>query len=82
MGLRCGSLTHALPRLLPQPPFVMDEKTAAPQHIVAASEQDAHTDKTPTQPVTAQWRVDDAVKTRWSAITSNPKIILIALLAS
>lgn len=60
----------------------MDEKTAAPQHIAAASEQGEPTEKAPTEPVTAQWRVDDAVKTRWSAITSNPKIILIALFAS
>lgn len=60
----------------------MDEKTAAPQHIAAASEQDVHTGKAPAEPVSAQWRVDDAAKTRWSAITSNPKIILIALFAS
>ncbi|ORY63921.1 quinate permease [Pseudomassariella vexata] len=34
------------------------------------------------EPITAEWRVDEAVKTRWSSITSNPKIMLIALFAS
>ncbi|PSR82790.1 quinate permease [Coniella lustricola] len=34
------------------------------------------------EPVTADWRVQAAVKTRWSSIRANPKIILIALFAS
>lgn len=34
------------------------------------------------EPVTAEWRLEAAVKTRWSSIRANPKIILIALLAS
>ncbi|CAN8103683.1 unnamed protein product [Discula destructiva] len=34
------------------------------------------------EPVTAEWRVNAAVKTRWHSIRANPKIILIALLAS
>lgn len=34
------------------------------------------------EPVTADWRVQAAVKTRWSSIKANPKIILIALFAS
>lgn len=34
------------------------------------------------EPVTADWRVEVAVKTRWSSIRANPKIIIIALFAS
>lgn len=34
------------------------------------------------EPVTADWRVEAAVKTRWHSLKANPKIILIALFAS
>lgn len=34
------------------------------------------------EPVTADWRVEAAVKTRWHSIRTNPKIIVIALFAS
>lgn len=43
-----------------------------------------HEEKAPSnvEPVTADWRVEAAVKTRWHSIKANPKIILIALFAS
>lgn len=40
------------------------------------------TTKPDVEPVTADWRVEEAVKTRWHSITENPKIIMIALFAS
>ncbi|KAK6822840.1 hypothetical protein PG987_014385 [Apiospora arundinis] len=60
----------------------MAEKTiSAPQHI-ADAETSVNMEKSQQVPLSAQQRVDAAVKTRWSSITSNPKLLAIALLAS
>lgn len=60
----------------------MAEKTiSAPQHV-ADADTSVNVEKSHKVPLSAQQRVDAAVKTRWSSITSNPKLILIALLAS
>lgn len=50
-------------------------------HIKAARGLDEDA-KGNIEPVTAEWRVEVAVKTRWSSIRANPKIIIIALFAS
>ncbi|KAI1075367.1 quinate permease [Whalleya microplaca] len=52
--------------------------------MVETKQEDAHalpSDKH-IEAVTADWRVEEATKSRWHSITSNPKIILIALFAS
>lgn len=51
------------------------------EHIKAAQGLDEDA-KGGIEPVTADWRVEVAVKTRWSSIRANPKIIVIALFAS
>lgn len=51
------------------------------EHIKAARGLDEDA-KGSIEPVTAEWRVEVAVKTRWSSIRANPKIIIIALFAS
>lgn len=56
-------------------PQSVDKTTKEAEH----HEEDA---KAFAEPVTADWRVEAAVKTRWHSIIANPKIILIALFAS
>lgn len=60
----------------------MDE--TAPRNLDKMKEGGSHEEeaKRHVEPVTADWRVETAVKTRWSSITTNPKLILIALFAS
>lgn len=60
----------------------MAEKVgSAPQHI-GDVEDSVNIEKSHDVTLSAQQRVDAAVKTRWSSITSNPKLIVIALFAS
>lgn len=53
---------------------------AKPQDHVSRHEEE--TAKSYVEPVTADWRVEAAVKTRWHSIKANPKIIMVALFAS
>lgn len=54
-------------------------KSQEHEHLARPVEQPS---KRYGEPVTADWRVEAAVKTRWHSLTTNPKIILIALFAS
>lgn len=56
-----------------------------PPSVEKATKETGHHEedaKVFVEPVTADWRVETAVKTRWHSIRANPKIVLIALFAS
>lgn len=56
-----------------------------PQDVEHTKEAEQHHEedvKGHVEPVTADWRMESAVKDRWHSIRTNPKLILIALFAS